>query len=310
MDLICYLHPGWEPLVRPAPATRAWMDATPEAFAYRCLPLNIANAHGWEILCPCDATVYWNGGLRTQDVTVQSPRGSSDAPVSLFGQGVLTFHIQALFRTPPGWDLWVGGSPNLFKSGIAPLTGVVEADWSPYTFTMNWKFTRRNHWVSFRRNEPICFIFPVQRHALERMEPKFVRLTEDSAIAQEYQAWSRSRTEFQATMADGQPRLPADKWQKRYYRGVGMHSETPAPGHRTRMRLEPFVHAAPAAPAVIGDLNEERLGRLLVAVARAAAGRQGADAFIPALAAAGLPDATVARLASDLAAIPLHPTDQ
>jgi Family of unknown function (DUF6065) len=29
---------------------RAWMDATDQRFAYRCLPLNIANAHGWEIL--------------------------------------------------------------------------------------------------------------------------------------------------------------------------------------------------------------------------------------------------------------------
>jgi hypothetical protein len=28
------------------------MDASPEAFAYRCLPLNIANAHGWGILTP------------------------------------------------------------------------------------------------------------------------------------------------------------------------------------------------------------------------------------------------------------------
>src|SRR5271165_1161304 len=52
MDFLCYLHEGWQPLIRPAEPTRAWMDATPEAFAYRCLPLNIANAHGWEILPP------------------------------------------------------------------------------------------------------------------------------------------------------------------------------------------------------------------------------------------------------------------
>ena len=29
---------------------RAWMDATPHSFAYRCLPLTVANSHGWEIL--------------------------------------------------------------------------------------------------------------------------------------------------------------------------------------------------------------------------------------------------------------------
>src|SRR3954454_16507116 len=39
--------------VRPAPLTRAWMDAVPDNHAYRCLPLNIANSHGWELLSPC-----------------------------------------------------------------------------------------------------------------------------------------------------------------------------------------------------------------------------------------------------------------
>ena len=47
MDLICYIHPSWRPLIRPAEATREWMTDSPESFAYRCLPLNIANAHGW-----------------------------------------------------------------------------------------------------------------------------------------------------------------------------------------------------------------------------------------------------------------------
>ena len=49
MDLTCYLHPGWSPRIRPAEPTRDWMTNTPKSFAYRCLPLNIANAHGWEI---------------------------------------------------------------------------------------------------------------------------------------------------------------------------------------------------------------------------------------------------------------------
>lgn len=35
MELICYLHPGWEPLIRPAEGTRDWMSATPDSFAYR-----------------------------------------------------------------------------------------------------------------------------------------------------------------------------------------------------------------------------------------------------------------------------------
>ena len=139
MDLICYLHPAWRPLLRPAPATRAWMDATSEAFAYRCLPLNIANAHGWELVSPCGFEARWNGGALAGDVVIRLDPGAdpAHAPVALFGQGVLTFHVEGIFRTPESWNLWVSGPPNQGKDGIAPLTGVIETDWSPYTFTMN-----------------------------------------------------------------------------------------------------------------------------------------------------------------------------
>ena len=28
------------------------MDDTPDGFAYRCIPLSVANGHGWEMVCP------------------------------------------------------------------------------------------------------------------------------------------------------------------------------------------------------------------------------------------------------------------
>jgi hypothetical protein len=151
MDLICYLHPGWAPYIRPAPATRAWMDATPESFAYRCLPLNIANAHGWEFLSSCGFEAVWDGGGGIEAVTIRldGDPPATGVPVSLFGQGMLTFHVEGILRTPPGWDLWISGSPNRPKDAIQPLSAVVETDWSPFTFTMNWKFTRPNQPIRF-----------------------------------------------------------------------------------------------------------------------------------------------------------------
>lgn len=243
MEFTCYVDPSWQPLIRPAEATRPWMDATPESFAYRCLPLNIANAHGWEILCPSDAEACWTGRPGTEDVKVKLPPGTRAdfAPVSLFGQGVLTFHIQGLFRTPPGWDLYVGGSPNRPKEGIAPLAGIIETDWAPYTFTMNWRFTRRNHWVRFTAGEPICFIFPVQRGALEQFSPTIKPLSSNPELQEQFTAWSQSRTAFQAQQAATPSAVPAEKWQKRYYRGLDMQDRAGAPDHRTRLRLKPFV---------------------------------------------------------------------
>ena len=222
MDLICYVHPGWAPLIRPAPATRAWMDATPESFAYRCLPLNIANAHGWEILSPCGFEAVWDGASGVEAVTVRPDDGADPRrlAVSLFGQGVLTFHVEAILRTAPGWNLWVSGSPNRQKDAIAPLSAVIETDWSPFTFTMNWRFTRPDTPVRFEAMEPFCFLFPVQRAAVEAFEPVFAPLGADPATAARFKAWSEARDAFHAKMQAEPPKAPADRWQKHYYRGV------------------------------------------------------------------------------------------
>ena len=256
MDLICYLNPGWAPLIRPAPATRAWMDDTPESFAYRCLPLNIANAHGWEVLSPCAFDAIWNGETGVEGVTIRPDGGAQPErlPVSLFGQGVVTFHMEGIFRTPEGWNLWVGGSPNRAKDGISPLTGIVETDWSPFTFTMNWRFTRPGQWIRFEALEPICFLFPVQRAAIEDFAPKFEPLDADPATMERFRAWSRARDEFHRSMAANPPAAPADRWQKHYYRGVDTRGECLAMDHRTKLRLKRFdTSAVPDLPLAPDD---------------------------------------------------------
>jgi Family of unknown function (DUF6065)/Cupin-like domain len=263
MELVCYLHPGWEPLIRPAEPTREWMAATPEAFAYRCLPLNIANAHGWEVLCPCSFEARWWGGIGTDQVEIKLPADAKPdlAPVSLFGQGVLTFHIAGLFRTPPGWNLWVGGPPNRPKASIYPLTGVVETDWAPFTFTMNWRFTRTYRWVRFEAGEPICFFFPVQRGYLQEFIPNFVPMESDPVLMEQFKTWSKSRDAFHAQMRREMPQAESDKWQKHYYRGTDVTGRTGTDDHQSKLRLAPFGHrsaaqrlppepaAEPAAPA-------------------------------------------------------------
>jgi hypothetical protein len=227
------------------------MDATPEAFAYRCLPLNIANAHGWEVLNPFAFEARWDGGSGTEAVVIE-PDGDAPPerlPVSLFGQGVLTFHVEAIFRTPPGWDLWVGGSPNRAKDGIAPLTGIVETDWSPFTFTMNWRFTRPGHRVRFAAMEPFCFLFPLRRGALEAFEPRFAPIDADPATRDRFREWSGARDAFQERVRRDPPEAPADRWQKFYYRGTDASGRSLAEDHRAKLRLRAFDRtAAPDVP--------------------------------------------------------------
>src|SRR3569833_4769675 len=76
MDLKCFVFPGWEPRIRAASPKRDWMDQAPEAYPYRCLPLAIANSHGWELLNPCGFEAEWNGGLAVEDVVVRPDPGA------------------------------------------------------------------------------------------------------------------------------------------------------------------------------------------------------------------------------------------
>ncbi len=256
MNLTAYLHPGWSPLIRPAPPTRPWMDATAESFAYRCLPLNIANAHGWEILAPFGFEAVWDGGTSASAVKIALDPGADPqkAPVSLFGEGVLTFHVEAIIRTAPGWNLWVGGSPNRPKDAIAPLTGVVETDWSPFTFTMNWRFTRPRRPIRFEANEPFCFLFPVERSALDGVTPSFAPLADDAATEARFKAWSSARETFHAKMMREPPRAPAERWQKHYYRGVDVDGNLLAEDHQSKLRLKPFDRSrSPGAPVAVAD---------------------------------------------------------
>jgi hypothetical protein len=227
------------------------MDQAPEAFPYRCLPLNIANGHGWEILSPCGFEAEWNGGPRADDVIVRTDPGArpEDLPVALFGLGTFTFHVQGLFRTPPGWNLWVSGPPNAAKDGAAPLGGIVETDWSPYSFTMNWQLTRPGHAVRFEENEPFAFVFPVERKAIEEIEPTFAAIDEDPDLEAQFQDWSRSRDAFHERMRTDPPQNPSDKWQKLYYRGQRPDGQCPVPDHQSKLRIREFARRELAGEA-------------------------------------------------------------
>lgn len=241
MKLTCY-HTGDDPVdIRPASLKRNWMDATPEGFAYRCLPLNIANTHGWEIASPCDFEAIWDGGHAIDAVTVLAKTTSSQRPISHFGSGVLTFHIGGLFRSDPGYNLYVTGPVNHFKDGISPMTGIVETDWSPYTFTMNWKFTRYDYKVSFRKGEPICTIFPVPRALVEETEPVMTPLSSNPELQEQFQSWGKSRDAFNAGLKSGDDDAMTQKWQKLYYSGKCPAGEQQFEPHQIKLRVKPFA---------------------------------------------------------------------
>ena len=204
--------------IRPAPRERKWMDNANLKNPYRCLPLIIANQYGWEILSTHHVRASWDGTSKPKGVFVENLCG--DGPLhcrSHFGEGVLTFQMPFLFKTPDGWNLMVRGPTNSSKDGIAALDGIIETDWAHSTFTMNWRFTRACT-VEFAIGEPICLFFPIQRGVLEMFRGEFRMLEANQEFENKFREWSVSRNRFLSGFEKGEPEVVAQGWQKDYMR--------------------------------------------------------------------------------------------
>ena len=241
MKLIAYLPDGYHLDIRPAPSERAWMDDTEQRYAYRCLPLTIANAQGWELLCLSSFKAIWDGGKGLDAIRITVADGTAAPAISHFGHGVLTFHVPCVFRTEPGYDLMVHGPVNRPKDAIAPLSGIAETDWSPYTFTMNWLFTQPEIEVEFEKGEPFCAFFPLKRGEIEKFEPEIRAMSDDPVLSEQYDLWRQGRNRFNADLKETGSRAQQQKWQKTYHRGLNPDGTTgDTSTHRTRTKLRPF----------------------------------------------------------------------
>jgi hypothetical protein len=229
------------PEMVPAEAGRGWMDATNQRFANRCTPLSIANGTGWELLSPHDFSATWTGGKTPADITIKAARPEMQAEVdgfvqSHFGEAVLTMQPGYLFRTAPGWALWVRGAPNHPAINIYPLEGIVETDWLPFTFTMNWRFSYPGT-VHFRRGDRFCFLTPVPHVALGEIQPVIRRIEDDPELEASYRHWRDTRLEFNAKLKAQDPEATRQGWQRHYLRGDPQGA--PAPSfHISKRRMK------------------------------------------------------------------------
>jgi hypothetical protein len=240
-ELVAYVvnHGMPMPLV-PAPSARAWMEATDRRFANRCLPLLVANQAGWFVLSAQKLRAAWSGDNGIGGVKIEYLEGPQPYPAgSHFGHGILTFSLPYLFRTPPGYNLLVRGPANMPKDGASALEGVVETDWCPATFTVNWQLTRRDHPVTFEVGEPIAMILPQRRGELESFRPRVTQLEDDAALEERYQSWAKSRADFLSGLQTPGSKAVEEGWQKDYFQGIGPDGKRVAE-HQTKLRLHDF----------------------------------------------------------------------
>jgi Family of unknown function (DUF6065) len=179
---------GWQ--LRAAPPRRLWMDE--HTHAYHCLPLVVANQWGWQMLCPADVRVTWDGGPDLANLFVEVDPQFAPTILSQFGRGIVTFSPPWLFRTPPGWDLMVKGPANRWKVNCAPLDGIIETWWLPYTFTMNWKLIEPGE-VRFQKGESLCQLIPIPHATFETAKAIELPLDSDPELAAGLASWRDER---------------------------------------------------------------------------------------------------------------------
>ncbi|CDO88242.1 hypothetical protein AWC29_20885 [Mycobacterium triplex] len=235
------------PPIAPAPINRAWMPEMAKArtgWPTRCLPMLIANQSGWELLNPCGFTATWMGQDGVDVMVTPHRRDTGQLlPASHFGNGILTWHLPLLLRTPPGYNLLVRGPANYPKDAVCALEGIVETDWASASFSMSWKFTRKLIPVRFEVDEPICMIVPQRRGELEEFAPEIRPITADEELQRKHDYFLRSRSS-RARQLEQLARIEAGEqvqWQGHYTRGSHTDGAAGAPDHQTRRHLRPFV---------------------------------------------------------------------
>lgn len=263
INLKCYRVTEHIAPIVPGRSKRAWMDATNQHYAYRCIPLTMANATGWELVMPFTFAAYWNGGPEKSDMRFEALDGYRHLRAMVrsdFGHGIVTFYPGYLFTTDPGWTLWARGAPNWPKDGIAPLEGLIETDWLPFSFTMNWLFTRPGK-VIFEKGEPFCFVTPMPYHLIEQIVPEVQSIDSNPALRNEFKAWSKSRGEFIAKLDRRDPEVVRAGWQRYYVHGRTALGTSASTSHQNKRRVHDAVHLLdpPKGPKPIDRPNLENL---------------------------------------------------
>ena len=230
------------------------MDATPNRFAYRCLPLTIVNQTGWWIKNPVGFTATWRGCRAAGDDRLPVRRVADelwrDWINSQFGEGIITWNTPFLFRTKPaGSRLLVCGPVNYFKANAHPLTALIESDWMSMSFTMNWKIMVPEPAGPVRRRRALVPGDPAGRQRLRRPGRCLGDLPEADRRPgglPGLPGLGRGPTQFHDQKAKGE--VKPDDWQKDYFQGRDALGRAPATVHMTKVK--PPADPVPAASRV------------------------------------------------------------
>jgi len=200
----------------PLTMQREWMHKSLNKFAYKCLPLGIANQYGWVVLSPVDFSVSWYGGTKPIDVEVfsEDERFRKDIFGGHFGESTFTVIPDFILQTPEGYSTYIRGIPNYENKFLKPLDAIVETDWLPFTFTYNFKFVEPGT-VDFKKGDPLFCFFPIERNTVENFSIFEQNLVDNKILFNDFNEYAKSRHDF------NKKRPVAGEVQKFYINGRG-----------------------------------------------------------------------------------------
>ena len=220
--------------IEQTPVNREWMDQTPMGYAYRCLPMSYANRHGWCVRLTQDVEVIWDGSTGASGTTIICGREQNGFRMADngTGNGIVTFHLNAIPRTSSDFNIWIMGAPNLVIPGASPLSGIVESDWVFGSPTSNWKLTEPNKIVTFKKGDPVIFFIPIHKSELEQFKINHYEIYDNQEINKHFLDHAKWREE---TESNG-----GEVFGKMYRKGIRADGTKPTENyvHKTKLNLD------------------------------------------------------------------------
>jgi len=234
--ILYQLYKATRMTVAKASSKREWMDQTDSKFAYRCLPLSIANSHGYVFSLKKPVQFMWNGKNTVSDITIKT--NPDNMISSIFGNGIITIHLDYIVTTDKGDNIVITGPHNQIFPGMHHLTGIYESDWAPFSFTMNYKITHPEQLITITPNQPICQIYPIPRNYIEEDITTIKHISENPQLESNYQQFSDSRGKFLSDHEGNKESLRY--WQKTYFKGEFIDGTKCPFDHKTKLNLPPI----------------------------------------------------------------------
>ena len=213
--------------ISPTNVKRDWMSEN-NNLAYSCIPLTVANQYGWTCHAVETFTATWDGGNGVDAIKIEGETKYKSA-TSHFGNGILTLLMDFVIETSSNTSIYVRGITNSNKNNIYPLDGIIETDWLPFTFTMNYKFHTPGS-VTFEKGEPIFMFFPIERSYIESFQITESSISKDSEFMEKYKKYQTSRKDFMQENKKGK--------QGFYVSGKIVDEKQEIPNHKVKLKLD------------------------------------------------------------------------